>query len=134
MTHILLFCTAEEATKLVSELMNVEKDKDYWQPYYLAESRHGPTEGKEFREKLGEGETFANDFIGASLDECGAFELEQLKNSILDNRVVLLDARSAQDKTVTMGYYVNGGEAHMLAPGQKAREWYAFRVHYTKIL
>ncbi|KAK8115774.1 hypothetical protein PG984_012276 [Apiospora sp. TS-2023a] len=94
MTHVLLFYTAEEAKPMVPKLINVTKESDYWNPYLLVESRQGPTEG---REHLAEGEAFKNDFLNASVEVYGAFQLQQQAktNAIEANTVVLLDARSA---------------------------------------
>ncbi|KAK8069884.1 hypothetical protein PG994_006500 [Apiospora phragmitis] len=113
MTNILLFCTAEEARS----------------------SRHGPAEGEQFREHLAEGETFTNDFSGASIEECGAFELEQQEknNAMDDNKIVLVGTRSAQDKTVALCYYVRDRVAYLLPKDKKGSTWYAFRIPYPKV-
>ncbi|KAK7931216.1 hypothetical protein PG985_001928 [Apiospora marii] len=122
--------------QLVPELMNVDEKEDYWQPYYLAETRQGPSEGGQpFREHLAAGEPFANDFLGASVEECGAFELAQQDKDDLteDCRMVLLDARSARDKTVLVCYYVRPVYAFMMRRDQKGEAWYTFRVPYTRV-
>ncbi|KAK8085392.1 hypothetical protein PG997_006663 [Apiospora hydei] len=115
--------------------MNIDEKEDYWQPYFLAETREGPAEGEQFREHLAPGEDFANDFLGASIEECGAFELEQQEgNDMMDeDKIVLLDARSARDKTVVFCYYVPARHAYLLPKDEKGDTWYAFRVHYTKV-
>ncbi|KAK8045443.1 hypothetical protein PG993_005467 [Apiospora rasikravindrae] len=135
MVNIPLFCTAEDAKPLVPELMNIDEKEDYWLPYFLAESRQGPAEGEQFREHLAEGEDFVNDFLGASIEECGAFELEQQEgNDMMDeDKIVLLDARSARDKTVTFCYYVRAKDANLLPNDKKGDTWYAFRVPYTQV-
>ncbi|KAK8052544.1 hypothetical protein PG993_003929 [Apiospora rasikravindrae] len=135
MVNVLLFCTAEEAKPLVLELLNAYKKGTLTTPMFLAESRQGPADGQEFRARLAEGEPFANDFVGASVEECGAFQqAQQARTNAMEwNSLVLLDDRSARDGTVVYGYYVGGGDAYMLRQDQKGDAWYTFRLPHTKI-
>ncbi|KAK7991465.1 hypothetical protein PG996_013484 [Apiospora saccharicola] len=112
MSYVLLFCTAEEAKPMVPKLMNVTKESGYWIPYFLAESRQGPAEG---REHLAEGEAFENDFLDAYVDQCGPFQLKE------------------QDNVVIYGYYAGSYDAYTLPKDKKGEIWYTFRIPYIKV-
>lgn len=120
---------------MVPKLMNMAKENEDWIPYFLAESREGSAEGQQFRDRLAEGETFATDFLGASVEECGAFQLEQQRRNkkMEADSMVLLDARSGQDETVLFGYYVRSGDADLLPKDKRGATWYTFRIPYTKV-
>ncbi|KAK8112893.1 hypothetical protein PG984_013419 [Apiospora sp. TS-2023a] len=138
MVNVLLFCIAEEAKPLVPELLNAYQKGSSTTPMFLAESRQGPADGgQEFRTRLGEGdEPVADDFLGASVEECGAFQQEQqARTEMMEwNSLVLLDARSARDGTAVYGHYVGRGDAYMLRrEDQRGDAWYTFRVPYAKV-
>lgn len=47
--------------------------------------------------------------------------------------MVLLDARSARDKTVLLCYYLRPVYTDMLPPYKKGETWHAFRIPYTQV-
>ncbi|KAI0101369.1 hypothetical protein GGR51DRAFT_530498 [Nemania sp. FL0031] len=134
MTHCMLFCIAKEAKAFVPQVMATETGVSCFS-YALAESRHGPTPEQAFRDSLQENETFERDFIGASVDECGAWTLDQAnkRNTLHHNIMVVLDARSAEDQTVTLWFYPFEPEAPFLGRDQKPNTWYPFRVRYSNV-
>lgn len=162
MTHVLLFCTAEEA-KPVS-LFSPETPGNYhktdrlfqfvWEvmsarapgqkaddpgAFYLVESNVLPADRSGYKTSLQKGETFESDFIGASLEDCQKWALEKQYqvNFIEDDIIVVVDARSAQDKTVWVSHYEPNND---LSPwvfagfGALPREfdtWYNYRVEFS---
>ncbi|KAI1820736.1 hypothetical protein F4861DRAFT_522017 [Xylaria intraflava] len=133
MTHCMLFCTAEEAKAFVPQVMTTGEGLEYF-PYALAESRQGFSPDQPFRDSLQDNETFETDFIGASVNECGAWLLEQqTRSNMLDqNIMVVVDARSAKDQTVTLWVYPIH-DAPFLRRDQEANVWHPFRIHYSKV-
>ncbi len=68
------------AIQLVPKVLSVEETKGIY-AFGLAESRQGPPESgtgrREFRPKLKEGESFENEFMGASEDDCQSWAEQQ---------------------------------------------------------
>ncbi|KAI0147789.1 hypothetical protein GGR57DRAFT_505394 [Xylariaceae sp. FL1272] len=137
MTKTILFCIADEAKAFVPKVLRAEATlcPNGTSPYRLAESRRDLPPGKQMRDQLKEGEEFDNDFIGASPEECGAWLLEQqAKVKYLDEDcMVILDARSSQDETVTYWQYIPNYLARYMGQGLEANVWYSFRVPYLKV-
>ncbi|KAI0153006.1 hypothetical protein GGR57DRAFT_513250 [Xylariaceae sp. FL1272] len=131
MTYNLLFCTAEEVKPLVPEVLAAKEGAERSiYPYALVESRQGFQPGQRFRDRLQANEIFETDFIGASIDECGAWALEKEGHKYLCiHTIILLDARSAKDKTVTVWRYPLEFEAPFLRRDQEPHTWYPFRIH-----
>ncbi|KAI1292442.1 hypothetical protein F5Y03DRAFT_402951 [Xylaria venustula] len=133
MTQHLLFCTAEEAKAFVPQVLASEEGQGIY-PWALVESRQGLRSGQPFRDRQRGDETFETDFIGASVADCGAWTLERIDNNCLfTDSMIILDARSAKDQTVTLCIYPLPGDAAYLRRDQEPETWYPFRVHYLKI-
>ncbi|KAI1264705.1 hypothetical protein F5Y18DRAFT_77182 [Xylariaceae sp. FL1019] len=134
MTKNVLFCIAEEAKPFIPKLLKNDGAPDQGKEtaYWVAEFRDGP---QQLRDNLDEGEEFHTDFIGASVEECGAWLLDrQAENKSLDqNCMVIADARSAQDETVTFWKYVPDYQAPEMGKGRETNRWYPFRVPYLKV-
>ena len=88
-----------------------------------------------------DGETFDSEFIGASPDDCRAWAKEnQYKvNFIEQNVIAIVDARSAEDKTIIMSCFVRESmydEDELFPPwGTLPREedlntWLDYRIEY----
>ncbi|KAI3327161.1 hypothetical protein HD806DRAFT_520108 [Xylariaceae sp. AK1471] len=123
MPGVLLFCTAEEAKSFVPQVLATDKGEGFF-PYFLAESRQGPAPGKAFKERLTDDETFETEFIALE---------QQGKNKMVEqDKIVILDARSAKDQTITMWFYIRDVVADLLPDGQKPNTWHAFRIPYLK--
>ncbi|RAO73002.1 uncharacterized protein BHQ10_009014 [Talaromyces amestolkiae] len=108
-------------------------------PFYLVGSNALPSDRSDFRNSLQEGETFETDFIGASLEDCQAWaqEAQRQVRFIEYDLIAIMDARSAQDKTVLMSHYVppDPGTPIRFPPfGVLPRErdtWYNYRVEFS---
>ncbi len=98
------------------------------------QSREFPAEADWFKETLADGEPFESDFIGASAADCTAWALEhQVQHNQIDqDKVAIVDARSAEDETIELRFYVRDVVANLLRPGQQSNAWYDFRVPYQK--
>ncbi|KAI1362321.1 hypothetical protein F5Y08DRAFT_277060 [Xylaria arbuscula] len=133
MTHNLLFCTSEEAKALVPKVLAAEEGQGIY-PYALVESREGFRPGQPYRDQLREDDTFETDFIDASVDECGTWALKRSDNNTLyTDTIIILDARSAKDETVTLWNYPHDVDAPFLRRDQEPQTWHPFRVHYAKL-
>lgn len=109
--------------------------------FYLIESRAGPSnDDKRFRQELKDNEPFETDFIGASLQDCQIWALEQQRqhNFIEQDIIVIVDARSVRDGTVLASHF----HPKMDEPlefgryGQLPREgdtWYDYRIDYQRV-
>ncbi|KAI1755492.1 hypothetical protein F4782DRAFT_527544 [Xylaria castorea] len=133
MPGVLLFCTAEEAKPFVPQVLATDGGTGHF-PYYLAESRENPAQGNKFTQRLANDETFETDFIGASIEDCGPWALEQQEknNTVEQDVIVLLDARSAEDYTIIVWFYARDEDADYLGGGQEVNTWHPFRVPYLK--
>ncbi|KAK9414179.1 hypothetical protein SUNI508_02278 [Seiridium unicorne] len=132
---ILLFCTAEEAKPLIPTIMSVEQAADTWF-FALAESREGPGEDGNFKNKLEEGATVETDFIGASEQDCRTWAQEQMEhlNTIDGDLIAIADKRTASDHTISLQFF-NGNSDDLEFDGYgklptENNKWYSFRVKY----
>ncbi|GAW20583.1 hypothetical protein ANO14919_100910 [Xylariales sp. No.14919] len=90
---------------------------------------------QEFRERLADNETFKNDFIGASVEECGAWTHEQQAKIRCWIRImVILDARRVEGESITLWFYPRDINAPYLRGNQKVDIWYPFRIPYSKVV
>lgn len=107
--------------------------------FYLVESNVLPVDRSGYKTSLQEGETFETDFIGASLEDCQKWALEKQYqvNFIEDNLIAVMDARSAQDKTVLVSHYVPPSDlSPWMFPGfgalpRECDTWYNYRVKFS---
>ncbi|KAI0506266.1 hypothetical protein F5B22DRAFT_650824 [Xylaria bambusicola] len=133
MTHNLLFCTAEEAKPFVPKILASEQAQGIY-PYALVESSQGFQPGQPYRDQLRKDDTFNTDFIGASINDCGAWALSKENNKYLyTDTIITVDALSVEDETVTLWVYPLHQDAPFLRRDQEPEIWYPFRVHYTKL-
>ncbi|KAI0191618.1 hypothetical protein F4808DRAFT_443602 [Astrocystis sublimbata] len=133
MPGVLLFCTAEEAKPFVPQVLATDGGDGTF-PYFLVESHQPPSHWKDFKSTLGNDETFATEFIGASVEHCGDWALEQQqKNPMIEQDViVILDARSVEDHSITLWFYARDEDAELLAKGQEPNAWHDFRIPFKK--
>lgn len=107
--------------------------------FYLVGSNVLPPNRSELKTSFQEGETFETDFIGASLEDCQAWaqEAQSQVYFIEYDLIAVLDARSAQDKTVLMSHYVqpDPGTPERFPPfgalPRKTDTWYNYRVEFS---
>ncbi|KAF3385994.1 hypothetical protein DPV78_012601 [Talaromyces pinophilus] len=140
MTAVLLFCIAEEAKPCISKILdsNMEKGKQPYYPFYLVESHTCSSDSTGFKRELKNDETFETDFIGASVEECQKWALEnQFQVTFIEQDIIaIVDARSAIDETLSVQWYEELGppsdpeEITYYEP--EANRWYDFRIKYEK--
>ncbi|KAF4631517.1 hypothetical protein G7Y89_g6618 [Cudoniella acicularis] len=135
MTHILLFCIAEEAKPFVHKVLDVKLEG--CGIFYLVETHTCPSRSKEFKQELEDDETFETEFIGASEQDCQKWALEKQYqvNFIEQNIIAIADARSARDSTISIQSYNDGTPLEFGRYGVLPREhdtWYDFRIDHKK--
>jgi hypothetical protein len=123
-------------------VLNHKSEDDTCTQYYLVESKTLPAERSGFKTELQDGETFESDFIGASPEECKAWTREKQfqVNFIEQDILAILDARSAQDKTIVMSCYICPEMCEpprmifppfgILPRPQDANTWSDYRIEY----
>lgn len=104
--------------------------------FSLAESRSDMAKkGLDLRRELREDETLVTDFIGASEQDCQkwALEYQDRQSLIYHNMIVIVDARSAKDGSVSFQYYApkdedndEYGDYGTLPP--QCGVWYKWRI------
>ncbi|KAK9413638.1 hypothetical protein SUNI508_11719 [Seiridium unicorne] len=123
---LLVFCTAEEAKPFVRLLFPANEKSTYG----LVESKQS---GGTFRRAVKDDEAIETEFIGASVEDCGSWVLQQQEKNIYIeyDTLVVLDKRSNDDHTVILAFYIRDDE--FLLKGQPINTWYEFRVPYQKV-
>ncbi|KAI1739743.1 hypothetical protein F4680DRAFT_466251 [Xylaria scruposa] len=141
MSYKLLFCTAEEAKPFVHQVLQDDGQKELappgntYLPYFLVQSTKLDAQDHKFVQQLAPDDDFDTDFIGASVEECGAWAHEQTEkdNRINSEVIVIIDAQSAKDHTVILSWYARKVHGPFLAPGQDINTWYQFRIPPLKV-
>lgn len=109
--------------------------------FWLVESRAGPSSNYDqpFKVELTEDESFETDFIGASLQDCQNWLIEQQRkhNFIEQNILAIVDARSAQDGTILMSHFYPKMDPPLEFGryGELPKEgdtWYDYRIEYER--
>lgn len=87
----------------------------------------------------GENDTFQSEFIGATEQDCQGWALErqQHDNSVDQNMIVIVDARSARDETVLVQHFNERPDGqddftfgdYGVLPAER-NVWYSYRVKY----
>ncbi|KAI0183360.1 hypothetical protein EV127DRAFT_447384 [Xylaria flabelliformis] len=132
----LLFCTAEEAKRIVYKIMNVKLQGSDESLFNLVESRDGPrNNASPFKRALGENEPFDAGFIGASERDCQAWALDMQAryNFIEQDLIGILDKRSASDETLLIQFYSRAPGVEIADEGVFPKEtdkWHDFRIDY----
>ncbi|KAK6077045.1 hypothetical protein SCUP515_05228 [Seiridium cupressi] len=98
--------------------------------YGLVESKQN---GGTFRRAVKDDEAIGTEFIGASVEDCGSWVLQQQEKNIYIeyDTLVVLDKRSNDDHIVILAFYIRDDE--FLLKGQPINTWYEFRVPYQKV-
>ncbi|KAI0548065.1 hypothetical protein F4679DRAFT_551845 [Xylaria curta] len=144
MSYKLLFCTAEEAKPFVHQVLQDDGQKELdppetsgntYLPYFLVQSTKVDAQDHKFVQQLAPDDEFDTDFIGASIEECGAWVHEKLGKDrrIHSEVIVTIDAQSAKDHTVILSWYARKAAGPFLAPGQNINTWYHFRIPPLKV-
>ena len=105
--------------------------------FSLVESHVCPSDQQGFRSKLKDGEIFETDWINATEQDCQNWALEKSfqVNFIVQNIIIIADARSSRDDTLLVQYYNEKLDPPLEFPKfgvlpQKQNTWYDFRVDY----
>ncbi|KAL9116131.1 MAG: hypothetical protein Q9227_000500 [Pyrenula ochraceoflavens] len=143
MSGVLLFCIAEEAKAFVRTVLDIklitgDDESKGSRMFYLVESRNGPIDDEQrLRQELGPDETFQTDFVGASVEDCQKWALQQQEQHLFIERdlIAVVDARSAKDHTILTSFF-NAAVDEPLDFGrygflpEKGDTWYDFRTNY----
>ncbi|KAI7968640.1 hypothetical protein EIK77_002233 [Talaromyces pinophilus] len=131
-------------SQVTSEVLNHKAGDSLNQStlYYLVESKVLPESPEEFKQQIQDGETFDSEFIGASPDDCRAWAKEnQCKVNFIEHDVIaIVDARSAEDKTIIMSCFVREtmyDEDEPFPPwgtlprAEDVNTWFDYRIEYS---
>ncbi|PMD31073.1 hypothetical protein L207DRAFT_573147 [Hyaloscypha variabilis F] len=107
MGGVLLFCISEAAKPFVQQALNARWADGDARMFYLVESRTCPDNAEGFKEELQDVEAFSSEFIGASVQECQNWALQNWfqVNFIEQDFIAIADARSAVDNTLVVQFY-----------------------------
>jgi hypothetical protein len=162
MTTVMLFCIDEEAkavsqinypphclatlhtdlgVKFVRKVLSIKHPGSFPAPVFsLVLSNAQPTSEQEFKQDLGENETFETDFMGSSIKDCQnwALENQQAVNFLETDLIAVVDARSAKDETILLTHYTRDSgidepeyedDEFGVLPHEQAI-WYDYRIDH----